>query len=152
MGSSVGMRPCVLFVKINHLDKDIWREFILNSCKSKLLCVEWWCNGTTPRVWIWSPSRKRGIKKSELWLEARADASLRIRRGLPRWKGKKKTKKKPSEERWSVWRDPPADRLKWGGHQSAAGQTWVCRKEPLTSKAETLTPVAGTSQGADVEG
>lgn len=34
---------CALFVKINHLYKDIWREFILNSCKSKLLCLGWWC-------------------------------------------------------------------------------------------------------------
>ena len=58
-GGSVGMRPCVLFVKINHLDKDIWREFILNSCKSKLLCVDWWCNRTTPQVWIWSSPRTR---------------------------------------------------------------------------------------------
>lgn len=32
------MSPCVLFVKINHLDKYIQRQFILNSCNSKLLC------------------------------------------------------------------------------------------------------------------
>lgn len=37
--NSAGMWGYVLFIKINHLDKDVHREFILNSCKSKLLNV-----------------------------------------------------------------------------------------------------------------
>lgn len=65
-GLSRNAALCVLFVKINHLDKDIWREFILNSCKSKLLCVDWWCNRTTPQVWTWSSSRTREWRK--FWL------------------------------------------------------------------------------------
>lgn len=41
----------------------------------------------------------------------------------------------------------------WSGEASVCGGTNVGPQEkPLTSKAETLTPVAGTSQGADVEG
>lgn len=54
---SVGILLCVLFVKINHLDGDIWSKFILNSCKSKLLCTDKWCNRTTPQVWKWSAPR-----------------------------------------------------------------------------------------------
>lgn len=43
---------CVLFVKINHLVKDIWKEFILNSCKSKLL-------------WVWTSDAMRPHRKSD---------------------------------------------------------------------------------------
>lgn len=86
---------CVLFVKINHLDKDIWREFISNSCNSKLLCAGWWCNRTTPRVWIWSSSRIRGWRNHRRLKE-------RVMMG-----GK-------TEDSSSVCRNPPADRFKWG--------------------------------------
>ena len=127
------MLLCVLFVKINHLDKDIWREFILNSCKSKLLCAE----GLTQQDHTTSLnliiSQDEGIKKSgeeNLWLQPALMSPSKYSDPVTKivktgdWRGK------------GVGRES-SRQVKVGRNPSAVGQTWVHR-EALTSKAQTL--------------
>lgn len=106
---------CVLFLKINHLVKDIWKEFILNSCKSKLLCVDRWCNGTTPQVQIWSFSNLRK------WRNRRD-----FKCGLSRYLHGGKKRRSLLEHL-----APPTSSLKWG-------EAFCSRAKRKGPKVETL--------------
>lgn len=110
------------------------RIYIKQLQKQASVCVDRWCKRTTPQVWMWSSSRTRIIKKSEMrsfdWALHWCLSHEEIWRVC--LSGRK------NRRVFEYGKGSSSSQVKVRRHRSAVGQTWVHRKA-LSSKAETLT-------------